>query len=203
VLVRSGWPGRSRLLPPTGRCPACRERIGPLPGLVEAVAAAVLGLLAWRVSEPWPLAVASWVALLCVALGFVDVAVHRLPDPLTMSAYVGALALTAVGAVVTDNLAGLGWAVAGGLGLAAFYFVLWFVNPSGIGYGDVKLALSLGTVLGWYGWVYVVYGGAAGAVVGGVIALSLLVSGRVGRKDPVPVGPSMMIGALLLVLMVG
>jgi leader peptidase (prepilin peptidase)/N-methyltransferase len=201
VLARGGWPGAGRPLHPSGRCPSCRARIGPLPGLVEAVTAAAFGLLAGRIAEPWPLAAACWVAAVCVVLGFVDVAVHRLPDRLTMAACGGALVLLAVAAAVEGDAAGLGWAVVGGLGLAAFYFLLWFINPSGFGFGDVKLALSLGTVLGWYGWVAVVYGAAVGALVGGVVVASLWASARVGRKDPVPYGPSMMIGALAILVL--
>jgi leader peptidase (prepilin peptidase)/N-methyltransferase len=202
-IVRSGWPGATRPLSPSGRCPVCRRRIGPPPAVVEAVAALALGLLAWRIEAPWPLAAACWVALICVVLGFVDVAVHRLPDRLTTAAYAGALLLLAVAAAVGRDLAGLGWAVAGGLGLAAFYFLLWFANPAGFGFGDVKLGLSLGTVLGWYGWVAVVFGAAAGSLIGGVMALSLWAIGRVGRKDSVPYGPSMMIGALAILVLVG
>jgi leader peptidase (prepilin peptidase)/N-methyltransferase len=170
---------------------------------VELVAALALGLLAWGVDAPWPLAAASWVAVLCVPLGFIDVAVHRLPDRLTMAAYAGALVLIAVAAAVGRDLVGLGWAVVGGLGFAAFCFVLWFAYPAGFGLGDVKLALALGTVLGWYGWVPVVYGAAAGALVGGVVAASLWATGRVGRKDSVPYGPSMMIGALAILVLAG
>jgi leader peptidase (prepilin peptidase)/N-methyltransferase len=202
-VVRPGWAGAVAPLPPTGRCPACRRRIGPAAGVVEALTAVTFGLLAWGITEPWPLAAACWVAAICVPLAFVDVAVQRLPDRLTMAAYGGALVLLGVAAVVAGDLAGFGWAVVGGLGLAAFYFVLWFINPAGFGFGDVKLGLALGTVLGWYGGVPVVFGGAAGALVGGVVALSLMAIGRVGRKDAVPFGPSMMIGALAMVLLVG
>jgi leader peptidase (prepilin peptidase) / N-methyltransferase len=203
TLVRAGWPRVARPLPPSGRCPACHQRIGPLPGLVEAIAALVLGLLAWRIEAPWPLAAACWVAVVCVALALVDVAVQRLPDRLTMAAYAGALVLLSVAAAVSHNLIALGWAALGGVGLAAFYFVLWFVNPSGFGLGDVKLGLSLGTLLGWYTWVAVVYGAGLGSFIGGVVIVSLWVTGRVGRKDSVPYGPSMMIGALAILVLVG
>src|SRR5687767_14259405 len=53
-------------LPPTGRCPRCRARIGPPPGLVEVAAAVALAVVAWRVSEPLPLVAVGWVALLGV-----------------------------------------------------------------------------------------------------------------------------------------
>jgi len=202
-LVRAGWRGAPRPLPPTGLCPACRRRIGPLPGLVEVITALVLGLLAWRIEAPWPLAAAAWVAVLCVALAFIDLAVERLPDALTMAAYAGALVLIGVAAAVERDLVGFGWAAVGGVGLAAWYFVLWFINPSGFGFGDVKLGLSLGTVMGWYGWVAVVYGAAIGGLVGGVIAASLWVSGRVKRKDSLPYGPFIMVGALAILVLVG
>ena len=50
----------------------------------------------------------------------------------------------------------------GGLALAAFYFLLVIISPSGMGLGDVKLAASLGVLLAWFGWPTLLAGGVAG-----------------------------------------
>jgi hypothetical protein len=39
-------------LPTNGRCPACRRRIGPAPGLVETVTSLTLAVLAWSSPNP-------------------------------------------------------------------------------------------------------------------------------------------------------
>ncbi|GAA1026330.1 hypothetical protein GCM10009557_03650 [Virgisporangium ochraceum] len=89
--------------PPDARCRQCRSPTGPAPGLLEVVAAAVLCLLAVATPSVWVLAAWSWTALLGIALAFIDVAVLRLPDVLTIAAGLGSLGLPGVAAVATDS----------------------------------------------------------------------------------------------------
>ena len=60
--------------------------------------------------------------------------------------------------------AALGWLVYGGM-----FFVLWFVYPRGLGYGDVRLSGVLGLALGWVGWAELVVGIWVGLLLGGVL----------------------------------
>lgn len=190
------------VLSPLGRCLRCGARLGPAPAAVEISAAVVCGLLAWRMSDPWVLAALCWLGLLGVVLTWVDVAVHRLPDPLTYSAYAGVLVLLGLAAIVHGDFGRLGAAVLSGLGVGIFYFVLVLLSPVGMGLGDAKLALSTGTALGWAGWVFAVYGAALGIVIGGVSILFMLALRRIGRKDEVPHGPFMLVGTLIVALLV-
>ena len=90
-------------------------------------------------------------------------------------------------------------ALAGGLALAGFYFLLMVISPSGMGLGDVKLAVSLGTLLAWFGWRVLIAGGFVGFLLGGLAGLVVLLSGR-SREDHIPFGPFMIAGAVLAVL---
>jgi leader peptidase (prepilin peptidase)/N-methyltransferase len=191
-------PGLLAGLPPTGRCPSCRSRIGPPPFAVEVATGAVLALLALRVSEPTLLAALGWLGAIGVALWFVDVAVHRLPDQLTYAALGGVLVLL----LTSGDVSRVGWAALNGLGMAAFYLLLILVYPAGMGLGDAKLALSLGTALGWFGWVVTVLGTAAGFLLAGLFAAVALALGRVTRKSRIPHGPFMLLGALATILLV-
>ena len=166
-------------------------RLGPRPFSVEFVAALVLGLLATLIHDPLPLLAFGWIAAIGVVLGFVDVAVHRLPDRLTFAAFGGALPFLALA-----DLPRTGRALIGSLALAAVYLLLVVASPGGMGLGDAKLALCLGLALGWYGWVTVVYGAAAGFLFSGLFALALLALRRVTRKDSLAHGPFMLLGAL-------
>ncbi|MGW4759619.1 prepilin peptidase [Streptomyces chartreusis] len=77
------------------------------------------------------------------------------------------LAPAAVLLAVAAALPGSGgsWpsALLGSLILGACSFVLFFLSK-GIGFGDAKLALVLGAVLGWYGWASVLAGNFAGSL---------------------------------------
>lgn len=190
-------------LPPGGRCPDCRVRIGPPPYTVELAAAAVLALLAWRIDRPLPLLAFSWVFLLGIALSFVDAAVHRLPDRLTLPAAAGGLALLGAAAVVEGRAGRLAVAVICALGVAAVYLVLVLVNPAGMGLGDAKTALSTGLVTGWFGWSAAVSGAMAGFILAGGYAVVVLLAGRAGPKDDIPHGPFMLLGAFAAVLLFG
>jgi leader peptidase (prepilin peptidase)/N-methyltransferase len=186
-------------LPPTGRCPRCRARIGPPPGLVEVVTAVALAVVAWRVREPLPLLAIAWVALFGVVLAHVDVAVRRLPDRLTFPAAGGALILFGLSAVVDGAYGRLVSAVACALALTAFYLVLVLVSPNGMGFGDAKAALPVGLVAGWFGWGVAVAAAVAGFLLAGVYATALLVLRRAGRKDHIAHGPFLLLGAFVAV----
>jgi leader peptidase (prepilin peptidase)/N-methyltransferase len=87
--------------------------------------------------------------------------------------------------------------VTAALVLFVVYLVLALVSPGGggLGYGDVKLAGLLGLLLGWLGWGSVILSVVAAFVIGGVIALILLLSGRASRSTHIAFGPSMILGA--------
>jgi len=150
-ILPDRWPWRS-LLPVTGRCPSCRARIGPYPLLAELAAGLALAIVAARVSSGWELAALAWLALLAIPLAFIDVAVHRLPDPLTAAACIGTLALLAVAALTGHQPGHLGRAAIGAAALACFYLAWAVIRPGGLGLGDAKLATSVGAALAWVSW---------------------------------------------------
>ena len=73
--------------------------------------------------------------------------------------------------------------------------MLYLINPAGMGFGDVKLALGLGAALGWYGWAVLVTGAFAGILYGAVYGLGMVALRRAGRKTAIPLGPFMLGGA--------
>ncbi|MFF8741214.1 prepilin peptidase [Streptomyces californicus] len=141
---------------------------------------------------------AAWLALTPVAvlLAVVDRRVHRLPDPLTLPLAAAAVLLLG-GAALLPGAAG-SWTsgLLGGLALGGFYFLLFLINPNGMGFGDVKLALALGVALGWYGWAVLFVGGFAGFLFGAAYGLGLVLMRGAGRKTGIPFGPFMITGAL-------
>jgi leader peptidase (prepilin peptidase) / N-methyltransferase len=80
------------------------------------------------------------------------------------------------------------------------YFLLVFIHPAGMGFGDVKLAGVLGAYLGWIGWGALAVGAFLGFLLGGLYGALLLLLRRAGRKSAIPFGPFMLLGAVVGVL---
>ena len=75
--------------------------------------------------------------------------------------------------------------------------VIYLVTRGGPGAGDVKLAALLGAMLGF---PQIVAGLALGYILGGITAVILLALRIKSRKDPIPLGPALVIGTALVVL---
>ncbi|WP_030159547.1 prepilin peptidase [Streptomyces sp. NRRL S-244] len=136
-------------------------------------------------------------------LGIVDLTVQRLPDVLTLP-LAGALAAgLGVAALVPGSGGSWTGALIGGGALAGAYLLLFLINPAGLGFGDVKLALALGVTLGWYGWGVWAAGAFLGFLYGALYGLALVLRGPAGRRTAFPFGPFMAAGALTAVLLGG
>ena len=119
------------VLPVTGRCPHCKARIGPYTLAAELVTALVLAVIAARVPSGWELAALAWLALIAVPLAFIDIAVQRLPDLLTISAFAGTLVLLAAAEGAAHQPWPLVRAAIGAAALAGFYLALWWWSLPG------------------------------------------------------------------------
>ncbi|MFE3149995.1 prepilin peptidase [Streptomyces sp. NPDC059218] len=178
--------------------PAARYAPGVLVPVVTALACAVLAAATGLRPE---LAVWLLMAPVAVLLATIDRRVHRLPDRLTLPAAGAVAVLLGAAALLPEHAGSWTSALLGGAALGGFYFLLFLINPNGMGFGDVKLALSLGMALGWYGWAVVFAGGFAGFLLGAVYGFGLMVLKRAGRKTGIPFGPFMITGALLGMLL--
>ncbi|MET7637072.1 A24 family peptidase [Streptomyces sp. NPDC005438] len=191
----AGWVGLSR-------CPDCGTAYGSWARHTLATAL-LCGLLALAVGPRPELAVWLLATPLWVLLATVDWTVYRLPDTLTLPLALGTPALLGLAAPLPGSAGHWVTSLLGGLALGAAYAVLFLINPGGMGLGDVKLALSLGAALGWYGWFLVFLGGFLGLALGAVYGLGLLLTRRAGRKSSMPLGPFMILGTLLTLLLGG
>jgi leader peptidase (prepilin peptidase)/N-methyltransferase len=179
------------------------DAIAALPrlrGKTALVSGAVAALVGARVGWDPALLVLMYLVPVGVALGLVDWRTRLLPTKVIAPSYAVVVALTLLAALAGggdwDSLvrAGWGWLLAGGT-----FFVLWFIYPRGMGYGDVRLSGLLGIALGYLGWAELLTGVYAGFLIGGVggLLLSLL---RIVDRKAYPFGPFMLVGALVGVL---
>ncbi|MFF7728202.1 prepilin peptidase [Streptomyces sp. NPDC008001] len=202
--VANGWLGRARCtaVSAAGDAPApdCRRYAA---AVVVAPVVCMLACAALAAAAGPRPELAVWLLLtpFATVLAVVDASVHRLPDVLTLP--LAGAAVVLLGAAAFADGHGGSWtgAVWGALALAGAYFVLFLIHPEGMGFGDVKLALLVGAALGWYGWVVLFLGAFAGIALGAAYGLGLMLLRRADRKSGMPLGPFMLIGALLGLLL--
>jgi leader peptidase (prepilin peptidase)/N-methyltransferase len=178
------------------RCKKCGARLGPPVWLTAGIGALVFGSLGWALGPVRVLPAFLAVAALGLLLGAIDVACHRLPDPLVALGF----ALAAGGVLVTGEWHAVIRAGEAAVVMFAGYLVLALLPRANLGFGDVKLAGLLGLLLGWLGWPAVLLGALLPHLLNGPVAVVLLLSRKVRRDTEIPLGPALLAGAWLAVV---
>jgi leader peptidase (prepilin peptidase)/N-methyltransferase len=80
------------------------------------------------------------------------------------------------------------------LGAAGLIAAIVILSRGGMGGGDIKLAAMIGAFVGWPGVVVALF---SAFVVGGLAGIVLLALRVRGRKDAIPFGPALAVGALV------
>jgi leader peptidase (prepilin peptidase)/N-methyltransferase len=157
--------------------------------LVAGVGSALaLGCLVRFGFDEQGLFAAAFVVVLGV-LTVIDLEQRRLPNRIVLPG--AALALAAQVAMQPDRT--LEWVLAA-IGAALFFFLPLLFYPSGMGMGDVKLALMLGAALGWSVALALLIASFAVAFAGIVLIIR---HGSAARKRAVPFGPFLAAGAVI------
>jgi leader peptidase (prepilin peptidase)/N-methyltransferase len=176
-----------------GRCRACAAPISWRYPLIEALTALLFGL-AWIVFQPDLLRFVVAAALLAalVAITAIDLRYQIIPDSITLPGIVVGLLASIAGATVPwpESVAGIL------LGTALFVAVI-VLSRGGMGGGDRKLGAMLGAFLGWQSLLVALFVAVA---LGGAVAIVLLASGRLARKDAIPFGPFLAVGGAVALL---
>ncbi|HEY7974822.1 MAG TPA: A24 family peptidase [Ktedonobacterales bacterium] len=212
VNCRSSLPARM-LTPVVGvwllrrRCQACGTRLTLRRPLVEVALALIFPLLLVHIaSSGAPLRVAALVVFVIEALATAVLALIFVVDlehhlVLDLVVYPAAVAMIATAALLDRKaLAAMlfGVVVCGGLFLVLYGAGLLFYRTEALGFGDVKLALLLGVVVGWPGLVTTLFVTAVSAA---ILSMLLLASGAVDRRTFIPFGVFMAGAAALTLLL--
>lgn len=179
-----------------GRCRGCFSRISWQYPLVEILTGALFALLAWRFGLSPLLLLYFFIASLLVIIAVYDLR-HKIIPTAPVWLFVAASLLAQL---ITAPL--LLTAVLTGIGLAAFFAALWFFSRGRwMGFGDTKLALGMGILLGFPAGVSaIVVSFWLGAGVGLMLVFISGLSRRgksVTIKSEIPFAPFMIIGLLL------
>jgi leader peptidase (prepilin peptidase) / N-methyltransferase len=184
------------------RCGRCGGSLGT-PLVLELATAGVLALVLGRFAGQPDAVAFGFLGVLGVALAAIDIAVNRLPDRLTLTAYPVLIALLGVSAIAGHDAAALARAVLAGLALAGGYLLLALVRPGQLGGGDIKLAGLAGLALGWLGWPTLIRGAFLGFALAAIASLVLLGLRRITLRGSICFGPFLLGGAFLAMLVGG
>lgn len=183
-----------------GKCRDCKAPISiryPLVELVNGLAWLGLGLY-FGLDPILPLFLI--LASATLALTMIDFDTMTLPNVITYPIFIiTGLYFTGL-AFYSGNMDSL---VSAGLGAAVyfvFFFLMWLLTGGrGLGFGDVKLAPTLGAMIGWFS-LYGVGVGIMGAFIfGGIPAGIAMALGIVKRGTQIPFGPMLILGAWIAV----
>jgi leader peptidase (prepilin peptidase)/N-methyltransferase len=165
------------------------------------VAAAGLALAAATAGEhPWP---AWWLwGQVGAVLAVIDVEHHRLPIRLVYPLAAGELVILVADAAGNAAPHSLARAIAAAAVIGGCWFAFAFASSGGLGLGDVRVVTVAAAILGWHSWIRVLDGQLT------VLLLSLLGAALLGlarpesrgRRMPVPMGPAIVLGAILVSL---
>jgi len=103
-------------------------------------------------------------------------------------------------ALATNLLLGMAWqSLLLGAAVASGFFLLQYAISRGkwIGFGDVKLGLLLGFLLGWPQILVCLF---LAYILGGLVGLGLIFSGRKGIKSELPFGTFLSVAAVVTML---
>lgn len=196
-----------------GRCRWCGAPRRPWTGAVEAVTGVGFGLAAATWGWSWALPAVLLLVAGAVAMSAVDLWVMRIPTRFAWAtgAAVSAALLAAVALAGEVPVRSIGGAAIGAAGFGGLLGVLYLVSPRLLGFGDVRLGVVAGAVLGWVGWsaddpvlapLQLVFATLfVGSLVGTLWGAALLAVRR--RNAPFPFGPALAFGAVAMALASG
>jgi prepilin signal peptidase PulO-like enzyme (type II secretory pathway) len=185
-----------------GKCRYCKAAIKDHP-VVELVTAILFGLSAYMISphEIWGWAMLGWwlvILVMLIVLAVYDARWMILPDKITLPLGVLVIGLDIVLAVQAKSLGALvGPAEAALLWGGAFWLLVLVSKGRAMGGGDIKLAFVMGLLLGLKASALAMLVAFNTAAFVGVV---LIVLKRRGRKDHIPFGPFLVLGAVVAYL---
>jgi prepilin signal peptidase PulO-like enzyme (type II secretory pathway) len=188
-----------------GKCRYCRKPITPMV-LVSELLLAALFVVSYLC---WPEGFGSWqaITLFCLwlvylvmltALFVYDLRWFLLPDVIVVPLIVLGLADAGLqtwlaGATLADYASHV---VLGVIAMAGVYWALYMVSKGKwVGFGDVKLAVFMGAVLGWQKTLLVLM---LANVIGLLVVLPGLLTHKLNAKSRVPFGPFMIVAFVIV-----
>ncbi len=169
-----------------GKCAQCAHAISLRYPIIEAFTAIMSFMIAWHFGFSPQSGFALLLTWSLIALSFIDIDHHLLPDSITLPILWLGLFLS-VFDLFADSHSSIIGAVAGYLALwCVFHLFKLLTGKEGMGYGDFKLLSLFGAWLGWQSLPAIIL---LSSLVGAVMGIAMIVFSRHDRNTPIPFGP--------------
>lgn len=183
-----------------GRCRSCGDRIPVFHPIVELLCPLLFLGAVCTVGWGWAILPVLWLIPVGVAVAAIDLRTLIVPTRIVWPSFAVAVVFVVDAAITEGQLGRLGAAAIGLVTLAFPLFLLWFLMPNGMGFGDVRLSVLLGWTVGFYAGARPVAALplllvclSVAAIVGLVVGIAVL--GARGRKAKVPFGPALIVAS--------
>jgi len=187
-----------------GRCRNCHKQIGRMEPLIELGTAVffVASYVFWPVPLVGGLDIAIFVLWLIAGVGLAimfayDTKWFLLPDKVNFAVIGLGLATSVLMVIASTDKVGTILGIVGSVAiLSGIYFVLYLISKGGwIGFGDIKLGLGLALLLGDWRLAFIAL--FAANLIGCIIVIPLMITGKLKRTSRVPFGPLLIAGAIV------
>lgn len=172
-----------------GRCRYCGAKISFRYPLVELLTAVLFVVAIYYQGFTWSGLATMVFSAMLVVVTFIDLDHQIIPDGVLLVGGILGLPL-----IYLQSIEHLKWGVLGFFAAGLLLLIIAVLSKGGMGGGDIKLAAVMGLYLGLKSVAVALM---LAFLLGGLIGVLLLLTGIKGRKDPVPFGPFLAIGAIL------
>jgi len=186
-----------------GRCRYCQHKISWQHPLVELLTGIILLLIWVFVGEPILAIFYSFIALILVFISLLDFQYKIIPDKIVYPGIIIALLFN----LFYSHFLGLSFfsiqsrfslgLLGGEIGFFFLGFLYVLTKGKGMGFGDVKLGILMGLVLGWPN---ILLGLFLGFLFGAIIGIGLVIFHRKKMNSEIPFGPFLAGGTLIALL---
>lgn len=182
-----------------GRCRYCQASVPRRLFWVELATGVVFALLAWHYGLSPALGIMAFYACLFIVVSVIDLDHGLILNKVVYPSLVVALLLALLPRPwltqwIVTGIANA--AIGGAIGFGIFLLIA-LVSRGGMGWGDVKLAGLIGLATGF---PLVFLSIIMAAILGGIVAVAMVIAKKKQRRQTIPFGPFLAVAAMITLL---
>ncbi len=177
-----------------GRCLRCKKKLSlqyPMVELVTAISYVILlRFVPFGSQFLWAVGILSSAIVIAIA----DIKFQLIPDSMITLMIGSTLGFMYSGGLLTE----LPIRILCALGAGTFFYALWyFTKGKGMGFGDVKLSLALGLLMGFPGSIFSLY---IAFLTGAFLGVILILLRSKSFKSKIAFGPFLLFGMVMAII---